>query len=451
MLNMTNNLNRSVILIFTVIGILSLMFFLPELQIGGFTLKKINLYSDIQKKEKKNVVAKKIKQIYTDTCKADISCYEDFSIDNNMMSYFFNAIDSINILKKPIRIAYFGDSFIEGDLMTEDLRDTLQKLYSGEGVGFVPITSMVAGFRQTVRHSFANFKTYTVNDQFMYSLPIGIAGSTAIPDSGNYVNYKPVYNKRFLKIFHHIRLFYQNNSEAQVRYNVNSSQIITKNLEQGNGLQCLELNQDSVKSVTFRFTGAPRLYGVSFDSKEGIYVDNFATRGNSGFGLLRTPDKLYQSFDSLLNYKLVVIHYGLNVVSRNCKKYDWYKQTMKKAIEHIKSSFPRCSILLVSVSDRSTRIEGEYVTMPEIPLFIDTQRELAKETGVVFWNLFDAMGGENSIVDFANQKPPLANKDYTHLNYRGGRKIANIFTETLLFEKSKFDRKKSVEKNNKSL
>ena len=46
-----------------------------------------------------------------------------------------------------IRIAYLGDSMIEGDLITQTLRELLQKEYGGQGVGFLPIFSNVVVFR----------------------------------------------------------------------------------------------------------------------------------------------------------------------------------------------------------------------------------------------------------------------------------------------------------------
>ena len=57
--------------------------------------------------------------------------------------------------RKKIRIGYFGDSMIEGDLITCNVRDALQDYFGGNGVGFVPINSVVAGFRQTIKHEFS--------------------------------------------------------------------------------------------------------------------------------------------------------------------------------------------------------------------------------------------------------------------------------------------------------
>ena len=67
--------------------------------------------------------------------------------------------------KEKIRIGYFGDSFIEGDLITKDLRQMLQDNFGGNGVGFMPVTSISAGFRTSIIHSFSkdwediNFKS----------------------------------------------------------------------------------------------------------------------------------------------------------------------------------------------------------------------------------------------------------------------------------------------------
>lgn len=52
---------------------------------------------------------------------------------------------------EPVRIAFMGDSFVEGDILTADLRESLQDTFGGGGVGFVPAASPFTGFRQTVK------------------------------------------------------------------------------------------------------------------------------------------------------------------------------------------------------------------------------------------------------------------------------------------------------------
>jgi len=55
------------------------------------------------------------------------------------------------------------------------------------------------------------------------------------------------------------------------------------------------------------------------------------------------------------------------------------------------------------------------------------------------------MGGENSMVAFVENDPPLANKDYTHLNFLGGRRVAGIFVKSLINEYQKYNAR--IQKN----
>lgn len=53
-----------------------------------------------------------------DTCKTGITCIEDYS-DSTMrgMKHFYEALSKVKTMKRPVRIAYFGDSFIEADIL----------------------------------------------------------------------------------------------------------------------------------------------------------------------------------------------------------------------------------------------------------------------------------------------------------------------------------------------
>jgi len=92
-----------------------------------------------------------------------------FNADSNSiaLSGFIQKITELKSGKKKrkIRVAYLGDSIIEGDLLTQTFRRLLQKEFGGSGVGFVPITSQVSKFRQSVLASYStnwednNFKT----------------------------------------------------------------------------------------------------------------------------------------------------------------------------------------------------------------------------------------------------------------------------------------------------
>jgi hypothetical protein len=48
------------------------------------------------------------------------------------------------------------------------------------------------------------------------------------------------------------------------------------------------------------------------------------------------------------------------------------------------------------------------------------------------------MGGENSMVKFTTATPPLAAKDYTHLTFLGGKKLAKQLADAILYERSRY-------------
>ena len=122
----------------------------------------------------------------------------------------------------------------------------------------------------------------------------------------------------------------------------------------------------------------------------------------------------------------------------NDKNFSWYAKTMLPVVKKIKSSFPASDFILVSTADRAFRYGGEYKSAVGIDSLIKVQALLAYETGSSFYNQYEAMGGKNSIVDWARQKPSLANQDYVHPNHRGAEILANYFYEAVLNDYEKY-------------
>lgn len=86
----------------------------------------------------------------------------------------------------------------------------------------------------------------------------------------------------------------------------------------------------------------------------------------------------------------------------------------------------------MGIGDRCVMNAGRYVPMASIPSMIEAQRDVARQTQSLFWDTYTAMGGKGSIVEFVNSKPPLAARDYTHINFGGGRIVAQAFVNSLL-------------------
>jgi lysophospholipase L1-like esterase len=445
-----NQLPKVFLLTLIVTGVLLLLSFLPPLSIGSTKLRKVNMLADIAKDKPKPVVKvkalkKKVppKQIIKDEfCAKGVVCIEDYSEDKKVMWNFVRSLKQTG--NKPVRIAFFGDSFIEGDILTASLRDTLQSVFGGRGVGYMPVTSEVARFRSTIQHTFSNWTTYSfVGKKNSYS-PLGTPGFCFIPQGENEIEYKPG-KKRFINQFDKIRLFYTSKLQDSLHYTLNDTLKHSIALDTSSAIKQVAVKAKDAKSVKFNFHphDSLKVYGLSFENGNGIYVDNLAMRGNSGMGILQVSNEMHRQFNQYQDYSLIILQYGLNVASESdTTGYVWYTQKMVRAVNNLKESFPKSSILIVSVSDRSSNQDGKFATMTTIPDMVEAQRKIARQCKVAFWDLFTAMGGENSMIKYAEAVPPLAAKDYTHLTFLGGKKIARMLTETILQERERYEPKK---------
>jgi hypothetical protein len=115
-------------------------------------------------------------------------------------------------------------------------------------------------------------------------------------------------------------------------------------------------------------------------------------------------------------------------------------------LKHLKEAFPQTGSLVVSVGDRDYKTaEGDLRTMPGIKNLVRYQQNLAADEAVAFWNLFEAMGGEGSMAKLVHAKPSMANYDYTHINFRGGKHLAGLLYEALIYGKENYDRRRAYE------
>ena len=86
-----------------------------------------------------------------------------FSGSSVILPRFFKALKCVRDSSSKTRVAYFGDSMIEGDLISQSLRNDMQNTMGGSGVGFVPATSIVSQFRRSIKHDFSNdWKGYSI-------------------------------------------------------------------------------------------------------------------------------------------------------------------------------------------------------------------------------------------------------------------------------------------------
>jgi hypothetical protein len=82
--------------------------------------------------------------------------------------------------------------------------------------------------------------------------------------------------------------------------------------------------------------------------------------------------------------------------------------------------------------DRGERkTNGEIGTVEAMPRLVDIESKVAAETGVAFFNTFEAMGGEGTMAKWYNGEPRLVGADFIHPMPAGARIVGELLYNAL--------------------
>lgn len=408
-----------------------------------------------------SITSVKNKTIKIDTVRAQHTTLEsriqsiEFSGNNSEMLFpFFKEIKSGNIRKSLIRILHYGDSQIEGDRITRNLRNRFQKNFGGSGPGLLPCFSPVSESSSMQISTQGPWKNYNVminRDTAVSHINFGILGSSAqlvevdTVNTGR-LNYQiSKYSYLSVRNFEWARLFFGNGGgEFKLSVYEKDSLLLTDFVDGQGPLNFFGLQLDHTpEDLTFEISGAdlPRFYALSLDQPVGIAVDNIAWRGSRGAEFTKIEQQVLTRFFRQLNVKLIVFQFGVNVVPHVVKNYGFYERQLIRQLQYLKSAAGEIPILVVGVSDMSRKANGWYESYPNITKIRDAQRNAAFKSNCAFWDMYEAMGGHNSMPAWVFAEPALARKDFTHFNYRGASLIAQMLYNAIMHEYSKYGTK----------
>ncbi|MGK4569205.1 hypothetical protein [Flavobacterium sp. 3HN19-14] len=329
--------------------------------------------------------------------------YEDYKGFQYLIPFFEKLYQLETNKSGNVRIAYFGDSMTDGDFIVQDLRAAMQEKFGGKGVGFVSITSESAASRSSVTHQFSgNWKMQSYLNVKNPLRPFGVNGHVFFANDTahtEWVKFK-ANNGKFTSMLDNPTLFYgsSKNKHGVVSYQIGKD-TIRKKLVPNSVLNTLVLSQNSIKTVKADFHDADSIpvYGFNFDDGKGVHVDNFSQRGNSGIPISKFDVTLMRAFQEKLNYDLIVLHYGTNVLNYGTKDYSWYDKSMTRTVNRLRECFPGVSILIISTADKASKYDLEMKTDSAVVPLSNAQKRYAIKTKSGFVNLYTLMGGDGSM------------------------------------------------------
>lgn len=396
--------------------------------------------------------------------KKDSVIIPDFSsIDTTKIERITYPINNLNfkdeikkhLSSKQCRILHYGDSQLEGDRITGYLRNRLQKMYGGNGPGFIPIKQVYHQISANVeanevwsRHalfdptqkklkhrkygSYLSMSRFTkpVEDSIILdSLPITKATIKIGKSNRTY---------RKFRSFTNIGLHY-GNCQYPIKITIfNNGNIIKEDsLITDQQYHKYTINLPSTPTdLEIRLEGkvSADFYGLTLDGTKGIQIDNIAMRGASGTIFARNNALNFSRMSKNLDPKIIIMQYGGNAVPylKDSLEVRNYANHLLSQIKWLKRRKSNTNILFIGPTDLSTSINGKMVTYKLLPYLNQTLKETCITNNVAYWNMFNAMGGKNSMPLWVQEK--LAGSDYVHFTPKGTKYISELFFLSLYLD-----------------
>ena len=315
-----------------------------------------------------------------------------------------------------MRIVHYGDSQIEEDRMTQQIREKMQSRYGGAGVGLMPLAQTIP--------------SRTVHQELI------VNGRKVSPQTlKRNIVYGPKRDQRsdgLYGVMGQVTIM----NDSLVRGSEEITTICTP-LDAGPRYSRVKVWADSsvhytAKGDTLFLSGRGGVYGLSQESPTGVIVDNIPMRGCMGNVFKRINAEQLQQFYAEENVRLIIMQFGGNAIPSNEKPstIQAIVAGLREQVQYLHRCAPEASILFIGPSDMLTVIDGEKQTYPMVPYMDRLLRKMAKEEQIAYFSLYQWMGGRGSMMRW--QEIGLAGSDGVHFMRSGARKAGNAVADWIL-------------------
>ena len=333
------------------------------------------------------------------------------------------------------RIMHYGDSIITSDYVSGTMRRKMQAELGDAGHGFILVANPWEWyFHNDVAHgagegwSSSRVTGPTTKDG-MYGLG-GVTFSGALGASAFFGTAERGNHGKKVSRFDVYYLDTPSGGDVEAKLGTTTETFSTKGEEKISRIKSFTVPDGEAKLVLRVMSGSPRLFGVALERDEpGVVYDALGANGARAELLASINPKHLADQMALRKPSLVILQYGTNESEAPGLARD-YEKTLSGVVATIKAAAPNASILIAAPLDRAETSEGGGLrTKPIIKQLVAAQRRVAKESGVAFWNTFEAMGGEGSMAKW--MKTGLGGGDLTHPTPQGAEALGDLLYKSL--------------------
>jgi lysophospholipase L1-like esterase len=370
----------------------------------------------------------------------------DTSIQVSDVLTFAPFFDALSALKSSstenVRVLHFGDSQLEGDRITMQLRDAYQREYGGTGFGYVALEPLVAPSSLAFKNSegFIRKTVFGRRDTAFKDMKYGHLGSFTLlaqKDSAMYQGSISFAKRNWgfsrARNFTTAKLHIDGLAPTKADIIVADTVFSTRIFPEGEWTLALDIPLVDEFNLRLSSSASSRIFGISFESPYGFHADNVAMRGASGMIFSKMNDEQFSACLEREGYDLIIMQFGGNAVPylKDEAHAGRFARALGRQLGHIQRLYPKAAILFIGPSDMARK---EGLEMKSYPLIASLKEQLRTEVmrrGAGYWDLYDVMGGEGSMVQWVEDEPALAVKDYIHFTPKGASKVGSALVEAL--------------------
>ena len=390
---------------------------------------------------------------------------EQNDLANKNLNSFFSELKHLAQKTQKISVFHYGDSQIEGDRMTAFIRQRLQSQFGGAGPGLIPAINVYSTI--SFGHNYSeNFERKIIfGKEKLSTKKYGamLSAATFRIDSLAHKEGRPTeawieltpstkgYSR--CKAYSNVNLFYTDCMDTcAIDIYVNDVLIKQDSLQTDGKAHSLPMKFNKTPEklkLVFHSKVSPTINGISLEGDVGIQMNNVAMRGSSGTQFSSVDYESISYMHNELNTKLVILQFGGNSIPffKDSTGVRSYARRLKRQIQFMKKCTPNAAIIVIGPSDMSQLQEGIYETFKFIPYCIEQMRKETLAAGGSYWDLYNAMGGKDSMYAWVENK--LAGQDYVHFTTKGAKKASQMFYDAFIDAYNTWDKEITIEKEPK--
>ena len=332
-------------------------------------------------------------------------------------------------------VVHFGDSHIQGDNFSGQIRRNLQAEFGNGGEGILFPYSLCKSFGpKSLISSSTGVWTWSTVLKNNNQPDVGVTGYTLkTQDTSASLTFRYQQDST-TKDCSQVSFWY-GGGNATV-FLKNSPKGVTmeedETLPQGNLHRMIIRGYQQGTDLTFKFKKQGHksgfdfsFYGIEYERESGVEYHRCGVVGAT-FLQLTSQDDITLDQLKAIKPDLIIFSYGSNESYNSSIDRDVYTSQIARYIRGIKSYNPNVNVVITSPPD--TRSGGRYPVNTQ--WICDSLKKICDYQGCSFWDMHSIMGGDGSITFWLNNS--LARKDKLHFTRAGYELQGDLFSQALL-------------------